>query len=519
MASLLITNAQHKTLSKLYYDNPLGFIEDIIVYEEKPDENGESKLIHVGSQQREVLKAIAKSGRDIMPVSVKSGHGTGKTCVASWIALWYLFTRRNSKCMIVAPTEKQAKNGLWQELKFWIDNSPFLSSFFVFGSELINVRDFSGEGTQAGWQIELRTASCQENVAGMHGKGGTLIVIDEASGITDEGVWAALDGATTDKNSMLLMIGNPTRLYGRFYDSHNSMASKYRRITLSCEVKDYRGNRKLIRQWLETHGRNSDFYRVRALGEFPKSESDSLISIDELTSCYTRPENRSLYYPIIAVDPSDDGGDCTDIVAGVGYCVKYWHTIDGKTDGIKIVTQVLKACRYLRANAREFGFPDHLPIDVIVDVTGIGTSTRDLLKLQERKENIRVVENKSSWSGDEACDKMKDLLWFTMKSILAELSIPYCIDSDDYSNALTKKEFYNVLEEQVCSRKYTQPNGKIVIETKQQLKSRGMKSPDKGDALSLYSYQLQKYKPKVHYGTATMGVRIRLSGNKYGVAQ
>ena len=73
--------------------------------------------------------------------------------------------------MIVAPTEKQAKNGLWQELKFWIDNSPFLSSF-VFGSELINVRDFSGEGTQAGWQIELRTASCQENVAGMHGKGG-----------------------------------------------------------------------------------------------------------------------------------------------------------------------------------------------------------------------------------------------------------------------------------------------------------------------------------------------------------
>ena len=81
-----------------------------------------------------------------MPVSVKSGHGTGKTCVASWISLWYLFTRRNSKCMIVAPTEKQAKNGLWQELKFWIDNSPFLSSFFVFGSELINVRDFSGEG-------------------------------------------------------------------------------------------------------------------------------------------------------------------------------------------------------------------------------------------------------------------------------------------------------------------------------------------------------------------------------------
>ena len=60
MADLQITNAQHKLLSKLYYDDPLGFIEDVIVYEEKPDENGESKLIHVGSQQREVLKAVAK---------------------------------------------------------------------------------------------------------------------------------------------------------------------------------------------------------------------------------------------------------------------------------------------------------------------------------------------------------------------------------------------------------------------------------------------------------------------------
>ena len=50
----------------------------------------------------------------------------------------------------------------------------------------------------------------------MHGKGGTLIIIDEASGITDEGIWAALDGATTDKNSILLMIGNPTKLIWSF---------------------------------------------------------------------------------------------------------------------------------------------------------------------------------------------------------------------------------------------------------------------------------------------------------------
>ena len=58
-----------------------------------------------------------------------------------------------------------------------------------------------------------------------------------------------------------------------------------------------------------------------------------------------------------------------------------------KQMAIKNVAQVLKAARYLRANAREFGFPDHLPIDVIIDVTGVGTSTRDLLRLQERRKH------------------------------------------------------------------------------------------------------------------------------------
>jgi len=55
--------------------------------------------------------------------------------------------------------------------------------------------------------MELRTASCAENVAGLHGKGGTLIIVDEASGITDKDIITTLEGAVSDKNSIFLMIG------------------------------------------------------------------------------------------------------------------------------------------------------------------------------------------------------------------------------------------------------------------------------------------------------------------------
>lgn len=487
-----LTATQYTKLAELYFDNPIGFIEDIIVYEEKPDETGHGKPIKIGSQQREVLKAVAKSGRDGKKIAVKSGHGTGKTCVASWIALWFMFTRRGSRGGVVAPTERQVKNGMWQEMKLWIENSPFLSDFFTWTAEIIQVNKFGNEdGTQGTWQIELRTASCQENVAGLHGKGGTIIIIDEASGIEDETIWAALEGATTDNGSMMLLIGNPTKLFGGFYDAFHSKSKNYRTMTLSCESKDYRGNKKIIKEWLETHGRNSNWYRVRALGEFPRSEDDSWISLDDLTDCYTNEEDMSIFYPIIAVDPADYGGDNTEVCAGVGNCIRWWGEVTGKNDGHDNARKVLEAVRYLRENCERFGFPPHLTIKVVIDVNGVGASTRDILRQYERQENIKVIENKSSWSGDETSESMADLLWFIMGHQLKEIHIDHMVL--DNKNLLSKRETFISLEEQICGRKYTL-NPKFRIESKNSMKKRGLKSPDKGDALSLYCWQLSKMK-------------------------
>lgn len=511
--------SEYKRIVSLYYDDPVRFIEDIIMFEEKPDEENNFKLLKIGKQQQKVVENCVKAINTRKSISVKSGHGTGKTCISSLIALWYLTTRRNSRGMVVAPTEKQSKFGLWNELKFWINNSPILSEFLVWSAETIQVKGLGNDfGNTGGWQLELRTASCQDNVSGLHGKGGSLVIVDEASGITDEGIWAALEGATTDKGSLMLLIGNPTQLYGKFYDSFHTQRDDFINITLSAESVDYRGDKRLIKKWLKTHGRDSDWYRVRALGEFPKSEADGYISISELSSCYNRPKDASIYFPIISIDPADDGNDTTEICAGVGKNIYFWKTISGKTDGIKNITAIIEAANYLRSNAVEFCFPDHLPIEVIIDVTGIGASTRDMIKTHERKYNLTLVENKASWKGDETTESMKDLLWSKMKFLLKDISIPYNTFEEKHMNdinQLTRREFFDKMEEQICSRKYTIPNGKILLESKQQLRKRGLKSPNIGDALSLYCYQLSSHMA-YRQAACNSNIRITLNYNRNG---
>lgn len=504
----VLNKKQYEALAKKYKNDPLGFINDIIMWEVLPDFDGTGgKRIKVSAQQKDVLESCVKSIKDRKPTSVKSGHGTGKTCVCSWIALWFIFTRYCSRGMITAPTERQLKTGVWQELKLWIANSLILSNFFVWGNEIIQVRAFQGEeGTVGGWDLELRTSSKPENVAGVHGKGGSLVIVDEASGITDEDIWTTLDGATTDKGSLFLMIGNPTQLYGRFYDSFFTQKEEYHTMTLSCEAPDYRGDSALIKKWLNMWGRNSDRYRVRALGEFPKSSADSLISVEELFSCFGRHLESTKAFPIISIDPSDSGNDSAEIISGNWYQIYDWQTIYGKTNSIKIADKVKKMLSKMRENSHELGFPSDMKVKVIIDVNGVGVGVRDQLEMFSKELNIEIISNKSSWAGNEQCERMKDWLWVAMKKMLEFISIPEC-KSCDKSSALYKKDFKSELESQICSRTFTMPNDKIIIESKEKLKARGLPSPDKGDSLSLYCWLLyeanHKFRTTRNYTTRT----------------
>ena len=95
-----------------YVHNPVKFTREIIGAQPE-------------GYQADIMMGIAGN----QMTSVKSGHGTGKTAVASWIILWFLSTRPYPKIPCTAPTEHQLKDILWSEIAKWLYNSPLKSDF------------------------------------------------------------------------------------------------------------------------------------------------------------------------------------------------------------------------------------------------------------------------------------------------------------------------------------------------------------------------------------------------------
>lgn len=466
-----------RAMQEYYFDKAYEFVCDIVYCgQEITETNGPSPA------QRKVLDAVSQSARDRRPVACKSGHGTGKTCVASWIIYWFLFTHPFGKVGVTAPTERQLKNGLWAELQKWLNRSVILQSFFKWKTETVEVR---GQGIA--WAAELRTSYKPENLAGLHGEGGCLMVVDEASGILDDNIWDTMSGAMSDVGSFMLAIGNPTQVRGAFHRFFVGKGSQARKLTLSCLDPGYHGSPSFAKEIEAKYGRDSDQYRVRVLGEFPLDSPTSFIKLAMLQGAYARPFSQSLL-PIIAVDPADAGDDATEIFAGVGYRIAYQRTLNGETDGCINGQAVLMMIHKLRENCKKLGFHPDVTIEVVFDRTGIGAGMDTYLKPFQTSDNFKLIPIHAAEAGNDEYEDMSDLLWGNMKSLLHKLSIPHFSEGRASQNEGFTEEFFEELEDQICGRNYeiNPRNNKIKLESKKTMKARGKCSPNKADTLALY---------------------------------
>ena len=238
-----------------YADNPIYFVEDII--QAKPDE-----------KQRDILRSL----RDYPMTSVRSGHGIGKSAVEAWSVIWYMCTRPFPKIPCTAPTEHQLMDVLWAEISKWMRNNPALRDELVWTKEKLYMQGHPEE-----WFAVPRTATNPEALQGFHAEH-VLYIIDEASGVSDK-VFEPVLGAMTGKDAKLLMMGNPTRLAGFFYDSHHRNREQYSAIHVDGRDSQH-VEKKFVQQIIDMFGEDSDVFRVRVAGQFPKSTPDSLIAME-----------------------------------------------------------------------------------------------------------------------------------------------------------------------------------------------------------------------------------------------
>lgn len=238
-----------------YRDDAVLFAEEVLKF--TPD-----------AWQADVLRGLSSSDR----VTVRSGQGVGKTGVEAIAALWFLACFPFARVVATALTKQQLHDVLWSEIAKWQGKSPLLSEILKWTKTYIYLK-----GYEKRWFAVARTATKPENMQGFH-EDNMLFIVDEASGVADP-IMEAILGTLSGDNNKLLMCGSPTKTVRTFYDSHTKDQSIYKSHRVNAEESP-RTNKENIASLRRKYGADSNFYRVRVLGEFPKQEDDVFIPID-----------------------------------------------------------------------------------------------------------------------------------------------------------------------------------------------------------------------------------------------
>jgi hypothetical protein len=204
--------------------------------------------------------------------AVASGHGIAKSATVGMLILWAFTTFPDCRGVITANTETQLKTKTWAELGKWFNLCFFARDHFILNATSLISRDPSRERT---WRIDMVPWSEKntEAFAGLHNKGKRLLlVMDEASAIPDI-IWETAEGALTDADTQIMWFafGNPTRNTGRFRDCFDggAHASFWHNTQIDSRTVPIT-NKSRFEKWISVYGEDSDFVRVRVLGQFPR---------------------------------------------------------------------------------------------------------------------------------------------------------------------------------------------------------------------------------------------------------
>jgi hypothetical protein len=272
--------------------------------------------------QIDALRAFSRGDRRI---TIKSGHGVGKTTFLAWL-LWHrILTRFPQKSAVTAPTEKQLFNALWAEFKAWGARLPVALQVLVeIKSDRAELKSAPAESF-----ISLATARADqpEALQGIHTEW-VLLLVDEASGVSEK-VFEAGIGSMSGHNATTILTGNPVRGQGFFFDSHGKNADIWTPFTVSA--LDVGGVSKDFADQIErSYGRESNVYRVRVLGEFPVRDDDTVIPYELVASSLMRDIVIPKTAPVVwGLDPARYGNDRSEAVARTHQVV-----VEARHDGV-----------------------------------------------------------------------------------------------------------------------------------------------------------------------------------------
>ena len=447
-------------------DNPLAFVSYVFPWGVKG-----TPLEHFSGPrkwQREVLmdmeRHIKENTLDFTTLreAISSGRGIGKSALVSWITIWMLATRIGSTTIISANSENQLRSITWAEITKWLAMSINSHWFEVSATrvtpakwltELVE-RDLK-KGTRY-WGVEGRLWSAEnpDAYAGVHNYDGVMVIFDEASGI-DDSIWAVTSGFFTEDtpNRFWLAFSNPRRNTGYFYECFNSKREFW--VNKVVDARSVEGTDKQVyQQIIDEYGPDSSQAHVEVYGQFPNAGDDQFIGATVVDDAMNRTKYQDMSAPIIiGVDPARFGADATVIAVRQGRDIVKIMRHRGD-DTMTVVGHVIEAIEEFK------------PALVVIDEGGLGAGIVDRLKEQRYKVKGVNFGNKSSspiMYGNKRAE-----MWGKMRDWLKTASIP-------------KDRFLKT--DLISPMMKPDSRGTIFLESKKDMKSRGLASPDAADAI------------------------------------
>lgn len=426
---------------------------------------------HITWQQYVILLSIDKAvnGNSLPKISIASGHGVGKTSTMSWVILWFLFGRFDSQIPCTAPTATQMYDVLWKELSIWISKMPApMQSLYEWNKDYIRMRERPNT-----WFARAKTSSKEnsEALAGVHAEW-VMTVADEASGVEDQ-IFNVAEGAWTSGNILVILISNPTRVNGYFYDTHNKQKHNWQQLRFSS-IESPVVDPKYEGQIAERHGRDSEEYGIRVLGKFPKEDSmdDSgfvpLLADRDISTYPLLDVNKDIPFKstsILGVDPAGEGDDKTVFVLRdqlKAFKIVEESVSNSKSIAEKIITLIDKY--------------DLEPRNVVVDAFGVGTTIASEVAIASRGRyaitSVNVGEDCEYESDKELYENKRGFMYYECRAWLKQGGM-IVEDKGFYDELLTIRYKRNL-------------RGKIQMMSKQIMKKKySYSSPNIADAFAL----------------------------------
>ncbi len=396
-------------------------------------------------------------------LSIRSGHGVGKSALLAWITIHFVITRFPSKAVCTANTSSQLFDVLAAETKMWLRQLEAKLPAFKGLLSISNDRIDLAAAPESAF-VTYRTSRLEnpEALQGVHSDH-VLLVGDEASGIPDA-VFEAAGGSMSSRGAIMVLAGNPTRAKGFFYLTHTALAKVWRGIHVPLSRSTI-ANPDYAIEIEQAFGRDSNAYRVRVEGEFPTDDEDTLISYSLANDATTRD-----VAPVSPLAPATWGVDVARFGDDASALCK--RRANHVLEPIRTFRQfdTMQLTGAIVAEYEATAEPQR-PVEICVDVIGIGAGVVD--RLRELGLPVLGVNVSEAASFQNAgAYRLRDELWLNAK---AWLEMRDCRLPDDPA----------LVAELTAPRLKFASNGKLRVESKDEMKARNVKSPDRADAFCL----------------------------------